>query len=106
MCDINFLYKRIKRKPYKGLVWKNGVHCEEVGLTGGRQTKVLGAMPPICTSSFGFVSMHSQAWVALSKIVVILKPHRHAQFISRTSCYRTIASTWIVGAGVGAFHTM
>lgn len=50
--------------------------------------------------------MHSQAWVGLSKMVVILKPHRHAQFISRTSCYRIIASTWIVGAGVGSFPTM
>ena len=46
------------------------------------------------------LSMYSQAWVALSKMVSVSKPLRYEQLLSRNRCYRIIVSTWIFGAAV------
>ena len=53
----------------------------------------------------GFVCMHSQAWVALSKMVSITKPLRYDALLSRGRCYCVIASIWIVGVVVGVGST-
>ena len=53
----------------------------------------------------GFVCMHSQAWVALYKMVSVTKPLRYDTLLSRNRCYCVIASIWVVGVAVGIGST-
>ena len=52
-----------------------------------------------------FVSMHSQAWVALSKMVFVSKPLKYDTLLSRNRCYCVIASIWVMGAVIGVGST-
>ena len=56
----------------------------------------------VSLSMFGFASMHSQTWVAFSKMVLVSKPLRYEQLLSRNRCYGIIVSMWIFGAAVAA----
>ena len=64
---------------------------------------------PMVNMSFlvttAFVSMHSQAWVALSKMVSVLKPLKYDALLSRVRCYCVITSIWVVGVVIGAGST-
>ena len=51
---------------------------------------------------FAFNSLHSLGWVALSKMVAILKPLRHEQLLNRNRCYGIIVFNWVVGAALAA----
>jgi len=83
--------------------------CSRATPTVRHMTHHLPTINMICLSCFGFVSMYSQAWVALSKMVAIVRPLTHEQLLSRTRCCGIIASLWIAGAAVGTatlmFHT-
>ena len=83
--------------------------CSRATPTVRLMTNHLPTINMICLSWFGFVSMYSQAWVALSKMLAIVKPLTHEQLLSRSRCYGVIASLWIAGAAVGTatlmFHT-
>ena len=65
-------------------------------------THYLPNMNMVCMSMFGFASMHSQAWVALSKMVSVSKPLRYEQLLSINRCYGIVVSAWIFGAAVAA----
>ena len=51
---------------------------------------------------FAFNSLHSLSWVALSKMVAILKPLRHEKLLNRNRCYGIIVFNWVVGAALAA----
>ena len=51
---------------------------------------------------FAFNSLHSLSWVALSKMVAILKPLRYEQLLNRNRCYGIIVFNWVVGAALAA----
>ena len=51
---------------------------------------------------FAFNSLHSLSWVALSKMVAILKPLHHEQLLNRNRCYGIIVFNWVVGAALAA----
>ena len=65
-------------------------------------TQYLPEINMVCQSVFGVASMHSQAWVAFSKMISVSKPLRYEQLLSRNRCYGIIGSTWIFGAAVAA----
>ena len=52
----------------------------------------------MCSSWFGFVSLHSLCWVAVSKMVAITRPLRYEQLLTRRRCLFIIAMTWFIGA--------
>ena len=51
---------------------------------------------------FGFISLHSLTWVAVSKTVAILKPFRYEQLLTRSRCFGIIAFNWVAGAVLAA----
>ena len=51
---------------------------------------------------FAFNSLHSLSWVALSKMVAILKPLRYEQLLNRNRCYGIIFFNWVVGSALAA----
>ena len=51
---------------------------------------------------FAFNSLHSLSWVALSKLVALLKPLRYEQLLSWNRCYGIIVFNWVVGAALAA----
>ena len=51
---------------------------------------------------FAFNSQHSLSWVALSKMVAILKPLRYEQLLNCNRCYGIIVFNWVVGIAVAA----
>ena len=65
-------------------------------------TKYLPKIQMFCFWCFAFNSMHSVAWVALSKMVAVLKPFTHEQLLTRNRCYGIIAFNWVVGAALAA----
>jgi len=80
----------------------NAAVCSSATPSVQHMTQYIPKINMICFSCSGFVSMHSQAWVALSKMVAILKPLTHEQLLSRTRCYGIMTCIWIAGIGVGA----
>ena len=56
----------------------------------------------LCYWCCGFNSMHSIAWVALSKMVAIATPFRYEQLLTRNRCYGIIVFNWVVGAALAA----
>ena len=59
-----------------------------------------GFLPKIqlfCSICFNFVSMHSLCWVTLCKMIVVTKPFRCEQILSRHRCYAVICCTWCSG---------
>ena len=46
---------------------------------------------------FGFNSMYSLCWLTISKTIVILKPLKVEQFLTRKCCYVIIGMNWIIG---------
>ena len=65
-------------------------------------TQYLPKIQMFCFWWFGFNSTHSVTWVALSKMVAILKPFRYEQLLARNRCYGIIAFNWVVGAVLAA----
>ena len=65
-------------------------------------TQYLPKIQMFCFWWFGFNSFHSVTWVALSKMVAILKPFRYEQLLARNRCYGIIAFNWVVGAALAA----
>ncbi|KAK2192511.1 hypothetical protein NP493_28g01022 [Ridgeia piscesae] len=65
-------------------------------------TQYLPKIQMFCFWWFGFNSTHSVTWVALSKMVAILKPFRYEQLLARNRCYGIIAFNWVVGAALAA----
>ena len=78
------------------------VFCSRVTTRVQHLTQYLTKINMVCMSMFGFASMHSQAWVAFSKMVSVSKPLRYEQLLSRNRCYGIIVSMWIFGAAVAA----
>ena len=46
---------------------------------------------------FGYNSIHKLCWLTISKAIVILKPFKVEQFLTRTRCYTIIGINWIIG---------
>ena len=64
-----------------------------------------GLLPKIqmfCFWWFGFNSLYSLSWVAVSKLIAITMPLRSEQLLTRRRCYGIIAFNWIVGAVLAA----
>ena len=80
----------------------SAVFCSRVTPRVQHLTQYLPKINMVCMSMFGFASMHSQAWVAFSKLVSVSKPLRYEQMLSRNRCYEIIVSVWIFGAAVAA----
>ena len=76
--------------------------CSNVTSSVQHMTRHLPKVNIILIWFFGFISQHSQAWVALSKMVSVLKPLRYEQLISRNRCYGIIVCIWIVSAALAA----
>jgi hypothetical protein len=76
--------------------------CSRATPTVRNMTQYLPKINLFCMWFFGFVSQHSQSWVALSKMVAILRPLKYEQMFSRNRCYGIIVFNWIVGAALAA----
>ena len=76
--------------------------CSRATPTVRNMTQYLPKINLFCVWFFGFVSQHSQLWVALSKMFAILRPLKYEQLFSRNRCYAIIVFTWIVGAALAA----
>ena len=67
-----------------------------------------GLLPKIqmfCLWWFGFNSLYSLSWVAVSKLIAITMPLRSEQLLTRRRCYGIIAFNWIAGAVLAASKT-
>ena len=76
--------------------------CSRATPTVRLTTRYLPEIQMFCYWWFGFNSMHSISWVALSKMVAILKPFRYEQLLTRNRCYGIIVFNWVVGAALAA----
>ena len=76
--------------------------CSRATPTVRLSTRYLPKVQMFCGWWFGFNSMHSISWVALSKMVAILKPLRYEQLLTRNRCYGIIVFNWVVGAALAA----
>ena len=76
--------------------------CSGATPTVQHMTLYLPKINMISMTFFSIVSLHSQAWVALYKMVSVLKPLRYEQLLSRNRCYGIIVSTWVVGAALAS----
>ena len=76
--------------------------CSRATPTVRLSTRYLPEIQMFCGWWFGFNSMHSISWVALSKMVAILKPFRYEQLLTCNRCYGIIVFNWVVGAALAA----
>ena len=76
--------------------------CSRVTPTVQHMTQYIPKINMACMWMFGFASMHSQAWVAMSKMVSVLKPLRYEQLLTRNRCYGIIIFIWVVGAALAS----
>ena len=76
--------------------------CSRATPTVRLSTRYLPEIQMFCLWWFGFNSLHSLSWVALSKMVAILKPFRYEQLLTRNRCYGIIVFNWVVGAVLAA----
>ena len=53
---------------------------------------------------FSFNSMHSLCWLTISKAILIMKPFKAEQLLTRKRCYVIIAITWTVGFLLAAIN--
>ena len=72
--------------------------CSRATPTVRTMTEYLPKINMFCIWFFGFASQHSQSWVALSKMVAILRPLKYEQLFSRNRCYGIIVFNWVVGS--------
>ena len=49
---------------------------------------------------FGFISLHSQSWVALSKMIAIVSPFGYDLLLTRNRCCGIIVLNWVIGAAL------
>ena len=76
--------------------------CSRATPTVRLSTRYLPEIQMFCLWWFGFNSLHNLSWVALSKIVAILKPFRYEQLLTRNRCNGTIVINLVVGAALAA----
>ena len=76
--------------------------CSRVTPTVRTYVAYLPKIQMFCYWFFGFNSMHSMGWVALSKMIAIATPFRYEQLLTRNRCYGIIFFNWVVGATLAA----
>ena len=76
--------------------------CSRANPTVRLSTRYLPEIQMFCHWWFGFNSLHSLSWVALSKMIAILKPFRYEQRLTSNRCYGIIVFNWVVGAALAA----
>ena len=78
------------------------VFCSSASTTLGLTARHVPGIHMFFFWWFAFNSQHSLSWVALSKMVAILKPLRYEQLLNCNRCYGIIVFNWIVGTAVAA----
>ena len=76
--------------------------CSSATHTVRLTTEYLPKIQMFCFWWYTYNSMHSITWVALSKMVAVVKPFRYEQLLTRNRCYGIVAFNWIVGAALAA----
>ena len=76
--------------------------CSSATPTVRMSTGYLPKIQMFCYWWFGFNSMHSLSWVALSKMFTIWKPLHYEKLLSRRRCFCIIVFNWVTGAALAA----
>ena len=76
--------------------------CSSATPTVRMSTGYLPELQVFCYWWFGFNSMHSLSWVALSKMFTIWKPLRYDKLLTRRRCFIIIIFNWVIGAVLAA----
>ena len=76
--------------------------CSSATQTVRMSTRYLPEIQMFCYWWFGFNSMYSLSWVALSKMFTIWKPLRYEKLLTRRRCYAIIVFNWVIGAALAA----